>query len=181
MRAIATVLRTYRILCKPNPPVLIHSLTICSSHADLTNATYTDASKEIAFNRAWLKQVGLDAAKRWSGSGIIPPAITGLHNADVIKGWMDNGIFNVVGDNTRPLLRNSNTFWPLNTTVQGNGYAGLNVMPRWATLIYYNCDLPACTLQEWIDTSAGKGTFTDLINNARDTAMRNLFGLHWDA
>jgi hypothetical protein len=39
---------------------------------------------------------------------------------------------------------------------------------------------PACTLQEWIDTSAGKGTFDDLLANARDTAMRNLFGLHWD-
>ncbi|CAO2657843.1 Nn.00g071030.m01.CDS01 [Neocucurbitaria sp. VM-36] len=150
------------------------------SHADLTNATYADTAKEIAFNRAWLKQVGLDAAKRWSGSGLIPPAITGLHNADAIRGWMDNGIMNVVGDNTRPVLRNSNTFWPLNTTVELNGYAGLNVMPRWATLIYYNCDLPACTLQEWIDTSAGKGTFDDLMANARDTAMRNLFGLHWD-
>ncbi|KAH6853034.1 hypothetical protein BKA58DRAFT_432763 [Alternaria rosae] len=151
------------------------------SHADLTNATYSDASKEISFNQAWLKQVGLDAAKRWSGKGIIPPAITGLHNADAIKGWMDNGIVNVVGDNTRPPLRNQqNSFWPLTTNVQNNGYAGLNVMPRWATLIYYNCDLPACTLQEWIDTSAGKGTFEDLMINSRDTAMRNLFGLHWD-
>ncbi|KAH8723255.1 hypothetical protein GQ44DRAFT_710855 [Phaeosphaeriaceae sp. PMI808] len=152
------------------------------SHADLTNATYSDAAKEISFNQAWLKQVGFDAAKRWSPKGIIPPAITGLHNADVIQGWLDNGISNVVGDNTRPLLRNTqSTFWPLTTTKEGNGYPGLTVMPRWATLIYYNCDLPACTLQEWIDTSAGKGSFTDLMNNARDTAMRNLFGLHWDA
>lgn len=148
---------------------------------DLTNGTYSDTAKEISFNRAWLKQVGLDAAKRFSTNGLIPPAITGLHNADVIKAWMDNGIANVVGDNTRPLLRNTqSTFWPLNTTVAGNGYAGLNVVPRWATLIYYNCDLPACTTQEWIDTSAGQGTFTDLLNNARDTAIRNLFGLHWD-
>lgn len=152
------------------------------SHADLTNATYSDAAKEIQFNKAWLKQVGLEGAKWFSGKGIIPPAITGLHNADVIQAWMDNGIVNVVGDNTRPLLRNTqSTFWPLTTTVAGNGWAGLNVMPRFATLIYYNCDLPACTLQEWIDTSAGKGTFNDLIVNARDTAMRNLFGLHWDA
>ncbi|KAF1943568.1 hypothetical protein EJ02DRAFT_343048 [Clathrospora elynae] len=151
------------------------------SHADLTNATYSDTSKEITFNQAWLKQVGLDAAKRWSGKGIIPPAITGLHNADAIKGWMDNGIVNVVGDNTRPVLRNQqNSFWPLTSTVEGNGYAGLNIVPRWASIIYYNCDLPACTLQEWIDTSAGKGTFDDLLTNTRDTAMRNLFGLHWD-
>jgi hypothetical protein len=148
----------------------------------LTNATYTDTAKEIAFNQAWLKQVGLDAAKRFSPKGIIPPAITGLHNADAIKGWMDNGIVNVVGDNTRPaLLNKQNRFWPLKTTVEANGYAGLNVMPRWATLIYYNCDLPACTLQEWINTSGGKGTFNDLLTDAKNTAIRNLMGLHWDA
>ncbi|KAH7394491.1 hypothetical protein BKA66DRAFT_601103 [Pyrenochaeta sp. MPI-SDFR-AT-0127] len=152
------------------------------THSDLTNATYTDTSREITFNQAWQKQIGLEAAKRWSGKGLIPPAITGLYNGDAIKALLDNGITTVVGDNTRPTLRNpTNSFWPLITTVAANGYAGLNIMPRWATLIYYNCDLPACTLQEWIDTSAGRGTFDDLMNNARDTAMRNLFGLHWDA
>lgn len=153
-----------------------------STHEDLTNATYSDTSKEISFNQAWLKQVGLDAAARFSPKGIIPPAITGLHNADALQAWKDNGIVNVVGDNTRPLLLNTvNRFWPLSTTVANNGYAGINVMPRWATVIYYNCDLPACTLQEWINTSGGKGTFNDLLGNARDTAVRNLFGLHWDA
>lgn len=152
------------------------------THEDLTNATYSDTSKEISFNQAWLKQVGLYNAKRFSPNGIIPPAITGLHNADALQAWKDNGIVNVVGDNTRPLLLNKGyPFWPLNTTVAGNGYAGINVMPRWATVIYYNCDLPACTLQEWINTSAGKGTFDDLMINARDTAIRNLMGLHWDA
>ncbi|KAF1955381.1 hypothetical protein CC80DRAFT_493267 [Byssothecium circinans] len=152
------------------------------THEDLTNATYADTSKEISFNQAWLKQVGLDAAKRFSPKGIIPPAITGLYNADALKAWKDNGIVNVVGDNTRPrLLNTQNRFWPLNTTVADNGFAGISVMPRWATVIYYNCDLPACTLQEWIDTSGGKGTFTDLMNSARDTAVRNLMGLHWDA
>ncbi|KAF2115113.1 hypothetical protein BDV96DRAFT_93757 [Lophiotrema nucula] len=151
------------------------------THEDLTNATYADTSREISFNQAWLKQIGLDVAKRFSPNGIIPPAITGLHNADALKAWKDNGIVNVVGDNTRPLLLNTvNRFWPLNTTVAGNGYAGINVMPRWATTIYYNCDLPACTLQEWINTSGGKGTFNDLLADAKNTAIRNLMGLHWD-
>ncbi|ORY15719.1 hypothetical protein BCR34DRAFT_622737 [Clohesyomyces aquaticus] len=152
------------------------------THEDLTNATYSDTAKEITFNQAWLKQVGLASATRFSSKGIIPPAITGLHNADALQAWADNGIVNVVGDNTRPLLLNTqNRFWPLNTTVAGNGYAGINVMPRWASTIYYNCDLPACTLQEWIDTSGGKGTFDDLIKDAKNTAVRNLMGLHWDA
>ncbi|KAH8693314.1 hypothetical protein GQ44DRAFT_832799, partial [Phaeosphaeriaceae sp. PMI808] len=151
------------------------------SHPVLTNATYSDAVKEITFNQAWLKQVGLDTAKRWSPNGLIPPAITGLHNGDAIRAWLENGITNVVGDNTHPLLRNQNSFWPLNTTEAVNGYAGVSITPRWATTIYYNCDLPACTLQEWIDTSGGKGTFKDLLIQAKNTAIRNLMGLHWDA
>ncbi|CAI6339677.1 unnamed protein product [Periconia digitata] len=152
------------------------------THEDLTNATYSDTYKEITFNQAWLKQNGFDTALRFSPKGIIPPAITGLHNADALKAWVDTGIVNVVGDNTRPqLLNTQNRFWPLKTSVEGNGYEGVNVMPRWATVIYYNCDLPACTLQEWIDTSGGKGTVDDLLANARDTAIRNLMGLHWDS
>jgi hypothetical protein len=138
--------------------------------------------KETTFNQAWLNQVGLAEAKRFSPQGIIPPAITGLHNGDAIKAWLDNGITNAVGDNTRSALVNSvNSFWPLTTTTSINGYAGLTIVPRWATLIYYNCDLPKCTLNEWIDTSGGKGTFDNLLKETRDTAIRNLMGLHWDA
>lgn len=138
--------------------------------------------KETTFNQAWLSQVGLADAKRFSPQGIIPPAITGLHNGDAIKAWLDNGITNAVGDNTRSALVNSvNSFWPLTTTASINGYAGLTIVPRWATLIYYNCDSPTCTLNEWIDTSGGKGTFDNLLKETRDTAIRNLMGLHWDA
>ena len=74
------------------------------SHIGLNNATYSDTNKEIAFNKAWLRQVGLSAG-RFSAAGLIPPAITGLHNGDAIKAFMDNGIKYVVGDNTRPVLR----------------------------------------------------------------------------
>src|SRR3954468_14375574 len=58
------------------------------THQVLNNATYSDAAKEIAFNQAWAKQVDFTAAPRWSANGLIPPAITGLHNGDVIKAWL---------------------------------------------------------------------------------------------
>lgn len=61
-----------------------------------------------------------------------------------------------------------------------NGYPGLTVMPRWATTIYYNCDLPDCTLQEWINTSGGAGSFQDLLDNARNTNTMHLLSLRWD-
>lgn len=151
------------------------------THESLDNATYSDANKEIFFNVEWMKQIGIYNAKHFSPNGLIPPAITGMHNGDVIKAWLDNNIKNVVGDNTRPVLMNQqNEFWPLISTVASNGYAGLNIIPRWATTIYYNCDLPACTTAEWIATSGGSGDFTALLNDARTTNVRHLLGLHHD-
>lgn len=156
---------------------LSHTFT----HLELNNATYHDATREIHFNQAWLAQLGIDKAARFSPKGLVPPAITGLHNADAIKAWMDNGLQYVVGDNTRPPLKNPNSkFHPLISSVANNGYAGLVIIPRYATTIYYNCDKPQCTTQEWIDTSGGSGTFTDLLNDARATNTRYLLGLQAD-
>jgi hypothetical protein len=77
------------------------------THEDQNNATYFDVSREISWNQAWLTQVGLASATRFSPKGIIPPAITGLHNGDALRAWLDNGIVNVVGDNTRSVLLNT--------------------------------------------------------------------------
>jgi hypothetical protein len=152
------------------------------SHESLNNATFADANKEITFNAAWLNQVGLNLATHFSSKGLVPPAITGLHNGDVIQAWIQNGIVNVVGDNTRPVLLNTqNEHWPLISTVADNGYAGLTIMPRWATTIYYNCDTPECTLAEWKATSAGTGDFSTLLDNARSTNVRHLLTLRHDA
>ncbi|KAK1774840.1 hypothetical protein QBC45DRAFT_423768 [Copromyces sp. CBS 386.78] len=151
------------------------------SHEELNNATYSDANKEIYFNQAWLKQIGFSTSSMFSPAGLIPPAITGLLNGDAIKAFLDNGIRYVVGDNTRPILRNpDNAFWPAITNVATNGYNGLTIIPRWATTIYYNCDTQACTLKEWIDTSAGAAPFSNLLDDARRVNVRYLLGLHPD-
>jgi hypothetical protein len=48
------------------------------THEDLDNATYSDTNKEIQFNQAWLKAMGISDGK-FSSQGLIPPGITGLH------------------------------------------------------------------------------------------------------
>lgn len=157
------------------------SLSHTFTHEEQNNATYADIYKEISFNQAWLKQNGIDQGTHFTANGIIPPAITGLHNGDALQAWWDNGIKNCVGDNTRPALLNTqNAMWPYFTVVSTDGFAGMQVNPRWATRIYYNCDTPACTLQEWINTSAGSGTFDDLLATEKADTMRHLFGLHHD-
>jgi hypothetical protein len=156
---------------------LSHTFT----HLALNNATYKDAEREIQFNQAWFKQMGIDKAARWSANGLVPPAITGLHNADVINAWLANGIKNVVGDNTRPVLRSTESqFWPLISTVEGNGADGLTIVPRYATTIYFNCDTAECTTREWIQTSGGSGDFQNLLAQAKSENSRYLFGLHAD-
>ncbi|KAK3384072.1 hypothetical protein B0T24DRAFT_72677 [Lasiosphaeria ovina] len=151
------------------------------THEELNNATYRDANLEASYNVQWLKQIGLWTSARFSPTGLIPPSITGLHNGDAIRAWLDNGIVNAIGDNTRPVLRNpSSPFWPLPTTVEANGGVGINIIPRWATTIYYNCYSQSCTLQEWINTSGGSGTFTTLLDDARAVNTRYLLGLHPD-
>jgi hypothetical protein len=109
------------------------------THEDQDNATYFDVYQELTWNQAWLTQVGIAGAKHFSPKGLVPPAITGLHNGDAIRAWIASGIVNVVGDNTRPILMNTqNEMWPLMSTVASNGYAGVQITPRWATNIYYN-------------------------------------------
>nr|OQO32165.1 hypothetical protein B0A51_00534 [Rachicladosporium sp. CCFEE 5018] len=150
------------------------------THLNLDNATFNDATREIYYNQAWLAQVGISAGK-FSPHGLIPPAITGLHNGDVIRAWFTNGITNVVGDNSRDVLLNpTNVHWPLISNVSENGYAGLNIIPRWPTSIFFDCDTANCTTLEWTQTQQGDGTFTGLLAFEKDTTMRYLLGLRHD-
>ncbi|KAF7949836.1 uncharacterized protein EAE97_003345 [Botrytis byssoidea] len=152
------------------------------THEDQNNATYADVYREMTWNQAWLTATGIANADKFSSKGLIPPAITGLHNGDALKAWADSGITHAVGDNTRAALLNTdNEHWPLFTTVAANGYAGIQVTPRWATNIYYNCDSPDCTVLEWINTSAGSGDINTVLEIEKQTNVRHLLGLHHDA
>jgi hypothetical protein len=153
------------------------------THENLNNATYADAVKEITFNQAWMNQLGISKAKRFSANGLVPPAITGLHNGDAIRAWMTNGIKNVVGDNTRPVLTSPyNDYWPVISNVSTNGYDGLTIMPRWASPIYFDCDTPDCTTSEWNTHGAGGGsaTFQNLLDWCRSTFSSSLLRLRHD-
>lgn len=76
------------------------------THLELNGVTYHDALREIQFNLMYAELMNFTNADKFSGSGLIPPAITGLHNGDAIRAWADNGLWNAIGDNTRPSLRN---------------------------------------------------------------------------
>ncbi|KAK6509254.1 hypothetical protein TWF481_004012 [Arthrobotrys musiformis] len=151
------------------------------THLGENPITYDDAYREITFNQDFAKLATFTSAAKWSGKGLVPPAITGLHNGDALRAWSTAGLTSCVGDNTRPPLMNpSNPYWPFITNMSGNGFDGFNVIPRFATRIYFNCDTANCTLQEWIDTSAGKGTIFDLLALERESTAKNLLALRQD-
>lgn len=77
------------------------------THEDQNNATYADVYKEMTWNQAWLAATGISKAEKFSSKGLIPPAITGLHNGDALRAWSESGIIHAVGDNTRPALLNT--------------------------------------------------------------------------
>jgi hypothetical protein len=152
------------------------------THLNENNATYSDIHKEISFNQAWMQQNGISSAKYFSEGGLIPPAITGLHNGDALQAWWDRGITNCVGDSTRQaLLNQQNEMWPYFTTFESDGFDGMQVNPRWSTRIYYNCDTVYCLVQEWIDTSPKtNATWEGLLNAEKQKTMRQLLGLRHD-
>jgi hypothetical protein len=153
------------------------------THLELNNATYHDALREIQFNLLYAELLNFTNAKRFSGSGLIPPAITGLHNGDAIRAWADNGLWNAIGDNTRPALRNPKSLhWPLMTTTADNGFEGYQITPRFTTRIYYNCDVVDCDVQQWIATEGGTvgGSIHTLLDFERNSVTNNLISLLHD-
>lgn len=151
------------------------------THEALNNATYHDAKREIQFNQAWMAQMGIDKATYFTADGIIPPAITGLHNGDVIRAWLDNGIKYVVGDNTRPVLRNPNSkYWPLATTMADNGATGLWIIPRMATEMNYNCASSQCVVKQYKDFGGKATNFQGILDIARATNVNYLMNLQAD-
>ncbi|KAK4994365.1 hypothetical protein LTR66_005590 [Elasticomyces elasticus] len=151
------------------------------THLELNTATYHDAYFEILTNLQFAEFLNFTVGPRFSGSGLIPPAITGLHNGDVLRAWSDNGLWNAIGDNTRPPLRNpDNHMWPRLTTFEDNGYDGYQITPRFATRVYYNCDLPPCNVQQWIDTSDGQGDIYTLLQLERISVSNQLMSLYHD-
>lgn len=157
------------------------------THEDETNATYSDVMKEISWNQEWFKRMGFtdsESAAYFSPNGLIPPGITGLHNGDAIRAWLENGITYAVGDNSRSVLMNvasrKSNFHPIITNVKENGYDGAYIIGRYGTSIYYNCDLPDCDNTEWKAIAGGKGDFNAQLEYERSTNVPYLVGLRWD-
>jgi len=157
------------------------------THEDETNATYSDVVKEITWNQAWFKAIGFsDVASTayFSPNGLIPPGITGLHNGDAVRAWLENGITYVVGDNSRSVLMNvasrKSGYHPIITNVKENGYDGAYIIGRYGSTIYYNCDTPDCDNKEWKAIAGGSGDFNAQLEYEKTVNTKYLLSMRWD-
>ncbi|CAM9872510.1 unnamed protein product, partial [Discosporangium mesarthrocarpum] len=77
------------------------------------------------------------------------PGITGLFNHICLKSAMDQLITCAPGDNTYPVLVSDvSVYHSIHTSVEEHGLEGFQIVPRFATDIYYNCRTPECLVQE---------------------------------
>jgi len=110
------------------------------SHENLDNASRSDADNEIRLNIEIAKMMGLIDKEWWSGSAIITPQISGLHNKDALEVFEEYGIHSATGDLSRPALTNlENPYLPYFTTLESSNYEGFPIIPRTPTEIYYHC------------------------------------------
>ncbi|KAF2106217.1 putative extracellular serine-rich protein [Lophiotrema nucula] len=157
------------------------------THEDQTNATYADVVKEMQWNQEWFKRVGFTddtSASHFSPNGLIPPGITGLHNGDAIRAWVENKIIHAVGDNSRPVLMEradrKSDYHPILTSVAENGYTGAFIIGRFGSSIYYNCDLPDCVNTEWKAIAGGSGDFNAQLEYEKSVNTKYLLSMRWD-
>ncbi|OUM68760.1 Non-catalytic module family DOC2 [Piromyces sp. E2] len=110
------------------------------THENLDNASRTDVDNEIRLNIEFAELLGLTDKEWWSGSSMVTPQISGLHNKDAIDVFLQYGIKSATGDLSRKAITNAeNPYLPFYTTKKSSNYEGFPIIPRTPTEIYYFC------------------------------------------
>jgi len=111
-----------------------HWVSHTFSHPDLDRMKFKQMTSEVAANQTFLHDfIGLDH-KNFSPHSIVTPHISGLFNKDALRGLFANGIYTVVGDNSRRELWPLNPFHGFYTASETNGFEGIFVIPRQSTV-----------------------------------------------
>lgn len=108
-------------------------------HEDLTNLNYQQTTNELTQNYVPPKNLLVWGTNYFSMNSMVTPGISGLFNPNALKAIFDQNIVTVTGDNSRPeLVNEANPYIGLYTTIADNGFAGVFILPRHATEVYYN-------------------------------------------
>lgn len=111
-----------------------HWVSHTFSHPDLDRISSKRLTEEIQSNRSFMDDLIGEHTEYFSPHSLVTPHISGLFNKEALRALYENGIYNVVGDNSRREL------WPLHhfhgffTAARTNGFEGIFVIPRQATV-----------------------------------------------
>jgi hypothetical protein len=104
------------------------------SHPDLDKISARRMVQEIRNNQLFLEDLLGKDHPNFSPHSVITPHISGLFNRNALMGLYETGIHNVVGDNSRRELWPANPYEGYFTGSDPNGFEGIFVIPRQATV-----------------------------------------------
>jgi len=132
----------------------------------LDYATYEFAYNDLSKNIPVAERLFSDgtASAHFSPASLVNPCITGLFNGDVLRAMKANGIIYAVGDNSVPELQSPDPYHIIETTVATHGEAGLFIIPRHATDIYYDVSNPEQCADEYNIYYGTTYSYTEVMN-----------------
>lgn len=148
-------------------------------HEDLTNFNYQETALELTQNYEPAKKLLVWGTNSFSPNSMVTPGISGLFNPEALKAIFYQSIYNVTGDNSRPeLVNEANPYVGLYTTVADNGFAGVFIIPRHATEVYYNVTTKAemVSLYNFFyrDYFGQDSTFAQIMSREEEMALSHL-------
>ncbi|CAM9818998.1 unnamed protein product [Scytosiphon promiscuus] len=128
------------------------------SHLARDDLGVNDCLAEDAGNVQMAILLGFYDSDNYNWRSMTSPGITGLFNEYCLQSGADNLMTCYPGDNTYTLantnpetvslINEDNQFHSLTTTVDTNGLAGMQIIPRFSTNVYYNCVTGQCLVDE---------------------------------
>ncbi|CAM9875608.1 unnamed protein product, partial [Sphacelaria rigidula] len=125
------------------------------SHLARDNLGQSDCDIEDGGNAQIAVITGMFDNDNYNWRSMTSPGITGLFNANCLASGAANLMRCYPGDNTYDgelttvsLVNMESQFHSIYTTVATNGYAGAQIIPRFATNVYYNCVTTDCLIKE---------------------------------
>ncbi|CAM9455735.1 unnamed protein product [Ectocarpus sp. 8 AP-2014] len=116
----------------------------------------TDCVTEDTGNVQIALMTGMWDSDNYNWRSMVSPGITGLFNENCLDSAAQNLMVCYPGDNTFDgtvsgaaiLVNEDNQFHSIYSTVADNGYDGVQIVPRFATYIYFNCVTGDCLVNE---------------------------------
>ncbi len=157
------------------------------SHPSLNApCSYESTRAQLALNEAFAHTwLGTHARSdvRWQRDSLVTPMITGLLNADALRGMYAHGVRSASGDISRAELTHPNAYYARYASTDAD--ARVLIVPRAPCNIYFNCYNTTCTESQY-DTQyesywGGASTYAQIVRRDADDVLRRTLVYRADA